>query len=171
METFHIPIEPTIVNVHEFMSDNPFIAEISKSGIVLYATNPETKARISARDYYFLALEWLDYAKDALKEGKTRLSVDSAYNVIELIMKGLILMKGESLARSHGGILDQFGRLYIITGKVSRQLGKRIHKSLILRNRARYDPRSIIPKEDSEEIVSIAESMVKFIESELYLKE
>ncbi|KPV62686.1 MAG: hypothetical protein AOA65_1668 [Candidatus Bathyarchaeota archaeon BA1] len=70
-----------------------------------------------SRDYYALALEWLKYARESIERNDIRLPTDAGYNAAELVVKALIVGKGETLAKSHGGMLDQFGRLYIPTGR------------------------------------------------------
>ena len=48
------------------------------------------------------------------------MALDAVYNACELAVKALILLGGEELARSHGRLIAQFGRLYVETGKASR---------------------------------------------------
>lgn len=86
-----------------------------------------------------LAMEFLDGARAALDRGHFRISVDAAYSAAELCAKGLILLEGGELPGSHGGVVGEFGRLYALAGKASRELGRRFSLALELRNRARYE--------------------------------
>ena len=71
------------------------------------------------RLYLELAEEYIGYAKDAFKENKLRLSIDAGYNACELLVKALIISTKTPLASSHGGIVGQVGKLFVLTKKVS----------------------------------------------------
>jgi len=62
------------------------------------------------------------------------------------------------------GILDQFGRLYVLSNEVDRETGRRLHEALILRNRARYDPRATLTKEQASKALECADNVVEIIE-------
>jgi uncharacterized protein (UPF0332 family) len=69
-----------------------------------------------------------------------RAAIDLGQNSIELVLKALILVKGEALPRSHGGYIHKFGELYVVKGEVEREVITRLYRALELRNKARYDP-------------------------------
>jgi uncharacterized protein (UPF0332 family) len=69
-----------------------------------------------------------------------RAAIDLAQNAVELVLKALILAKGEALPRSHGGYIHMFGELYIVKGGVDREVITKLYRALELRNKARYDP-------------------------------
>lgn len=164
MLRYHLPLEPVTMSFYEHKSDNPFVKELEKTGRSIFSIDPSEERQVITRDYYALALEWLRYAKSAQKRGESRSAIDSSYNAAELAVKGLVLAKEESLARSHGGILDQFGRLYILSNEVQREIGRELHEALILRNRARYDPRAALTKEDASQTVATAEKLIRLVE-------
>jgi uncharacterized protein (UPF0332 family) len=69
-----------------------------------------------------------------------RTAIDLGQNAVELVLKTLILVKGEALPRSHGGCIHKFGELYVVKGEVDREIITRVYRALELRNKARYDP-------------------------------
>jgi uncharacterized protein (UPF0332 family) len=69
-----------------------------------------------------------------------RAAIDLGQNAIELVLKALILIRGEALPRSHGGYIHKFGELYVVKGEVEREIVTKLYRALELRNKARYDP-------------------------------
>ena len=116
--------------------------------------------RLEANDYLNLGEEFIGYGEGAFDRGEYRNAIDDTYNGIELLIKTLILLKGQGLAHSHGGIIQQFGKLYVTTGELAKELGKRINKSLILRGKARYDPRADITDKDAKVVLDLGETIL-----------
>jgi len=168
MLRYHLPLEPLTMSFYEHRADNPFVRELEETGKSIFSIDPSSEREIMARDYYALAIEWLKYAKSAYERSENRLAIDSSYNAAELAIKALIVIKEESLARSHGGILDQFGKLYILSNEVDREVGRQLHEALILRNRARYDPRAALAKQDASQTIAIAEKLIRLIELKIH---
>jgi uncharacterized protein (UPF0332 family) len=69
-----------------------------------------------------------------------RVAIDLAQSAVKLVLKALILAKGETLPRSYGGYMHMFDELYIVKGEVDREMITNLYRALELRNRARYDP-------------------------------
>ncbi|MCC6056533.1 MAG: HEPN domain-containing protein [Desulfurococcaceae archaeon] len=69
-----------------------------------------------------------------------RTAIDLGQNAVKLVLKTLILVKGEAPPRSHGGCIHKFGELYLVKGEVEREIITRVYRALELRNKARYDP-------------------------------
>ena len=66
-----------------------------------------------------------------------RVAIGLAQNAVELVLKALILAKGETLPRSHGGYIHMFGELYIVKGEVDREIITKLYRALELRNKAK----------------------------------
>ncbi|MFQ6056315.1 MAG: nucleotidyltransferase domain-containing protein, partial [Methanosarcinales archaeon] len=132
-------IEPFLMSIYEFNARKDyslFIREVIKYGKVIYEM-PENEAYwLEAQGYVDLAEDFLIYAKRALEQKYLRPAIDEGYNAIELVIKALILIKGDTLSRSHGGIIQQFGRLYIVNRELEREIGKKVIKELNMRNKA-----------------------------------
>jgi uncharacterized protein (UPF0332 family)/predicted nucleotidyltransferase len=157
-------IEPVSMSKQEFeqsLGHSPFLWEVLKFGKPIFTTLTGTEWRLDFSDYLELAEEYLNYAKDALNEGKPRLAIDSGYNSCELLVKALILSQGSSLSSSHGGIVTQFGKLFVLTGEFPQELGRNLNLSLELRAKARYKPRTDLSQTDAEAVVGLAGELLK----------
>ncbi|MEW6679995.1 MAG: nucleotidyltransferase domain-containing protein, partial [bacterium] len=119
---------------------SPFLWEVLKFGKPIFTTLSGTEWELDFKDYLNLAKEYLNYAKDALNEDKLRLAIDSGYNACELLVKALIISTKNPLASSHGGIVTQFSKLFVLSKKVPEFLGKNLNLGLDLRTKARYKP-------------------------------
>ncbi len=110
--------------------------------------------------------EFINYGKGAYDRGEYRNAADDTYNGIELLIKTLILLKGEGLAHSHGGIIQQFGKLYVVSGGIAKEFGKMINKALILRGKARYDPKADITEADAKAALDLGEAILRICRKE-----
>jgi len=163
-------IQPIIMARKDFergVGASPFLWEVLVKGRVLYSALKATDWKLDFREYLRLAEEYLSYAKDAYKESKIRLAIDSGYNAVEVLIKALIISTGVGLASSHSGVIQQFGELFIKTEKIEKELGKSAHKALVLRSQARYVPTVDLRKSDAKLVISLAMKMVKIAEKEL----
>lgn len=151
------PIETVTMSILEFHSkaSTPFLHEVLNYGVKLY-DGGEAPA---INSLLHLADEYYSYALDAFKDGKYRLTIDTGYNAAELIVKALIILKNQPLAPSHGGIIQQFGRLYVTTGIVDKEIGKKLYRALDLRNKARYDATYIATEEEASIILKLVEKL------------
>jgi uncharacterized protein (UPF0332 family) len=82
-----------------------------------------------------------------------RTAIDLGQNAVKLVLKTLILVKGEALPRSHGGCIHKFGELYLVKGEVEREIITRVYRALELRNKARYDPNHESTKAEVNEVL------------------
>jgi predicted nucleotidyltransferase/uncharacterized protein (UPF0332 family) len=146
---------------------SPFLWEVLKFGKPIFTTLSGTEWELDFRDYLDLAGEYLSYAKDALNENKLRLSIDSGYNACELLAKALIISTNTPLASSHGGIVGQFGKLFVLTQKGPEDLGRNLNLALDLRAKARYKPRVQLEHRDAEFIINLVQELLKVAEKEL----
>ena len=104
-----------------------------------------------------------------MNENKLRLSIDTGYNACELLVKALIISTRNSLASSHGGIVGQFGRLFVLTQKLPEHLGRDLNLGLDLRAKARYKPGGQLQQKDAEFIIDVAQELLKIAKKELLL--
>ena len=163
-------IETLPMSKQEFeqsLGRSPFLWEVLKFGRPIFTRLSGTEWELDFRDYLNLAEEYLNYAKDALNENKLRLSIDSGYNACELLVKALIISTRNSLASSHGGIVGQFGKLFILTNKVPEYLGRNLNLGLDLRAKARYKPGAQLQPKDAEFIIDLAQELLKIAQKEL----
>jgi len=165
---YSVSVEPFVMSIYEFNARKGgfFLREVEECGEVIYEMDKSEASLLEAQGYLDLAEEFLSYAKDALEQKALRPAIDEGYNAVELLVKALILLKGEHLASSHGGIVQQFGKLY--SGEIERNVGKELRKALVERNKARYDPKAEITEENARLIVRLGEKLVKEVEKRIF---
>ena len=165
---FHQAIEPLVYCIDSLRFNNSiFIEQVLKKGQEVFSMSEDERLRKEARDYLSLAEHYLDGSKRNLLVGDFRLCIDTAYNSCELCVKTLILLKGEDIPGSHGGVVNRFGELYILSKELTKEFGRRLNRYLELRNKARYDPHADITPEDAKGVIELAEELVKFLSSKL----
>jgi predicted nucleotidyltransferase len=138
---FGEPIEYIVMGLEEYRAkslDNPFIYEVEHFGRVLYH-DPKPEEEM-VKKLLRLADEYYSYAVRCAQQLMYRPAIDLSQNAVELLLKALILAKGEALPRTHGGYIHKFGELYVLQGDVDRVIIAKLYKALELRNKARYDP-------------------------------
>ncbi len=144
-----------------------FLDRVLRHGEELYRMNDQSIRRREAENYLQLAEEYLEGAEEAFKAKRWRMATDAAYNAAELCVKGLLLLEREELPTSHGGLVGEFGKLYVKPGKVPKTLGRQLNQSLELRNKARYELHADIDKEKAESILELAKEVVQLLASKL----
>jgi predicted nucleotidyltransferase len=138
---FREPIEYIVVELEEYRMKgvgNPFVYEVERYGRALYYDPEPERERV--RRLLELAEEYYGYATRCAQQLMYRAAIDLAQNAVELVLKALILAKGEALPRSRGGYIHMFGELYVVKGGVDREVITKLYRALELRNKARYDP-------------------------------
>lgn len=157
-----VGIEPIALSISEFRGDGYLMERCRRDGFFVYPDGGEREARRrEALDMLMLAEEFLEIAELLLKNKMYRGAVDEAYNAAELVVKALMLLDGHEIPGSHGGIVGEFGRLYVLTGKVERRIGKLLSLSLEKRNRARYDARADIGEGDARMVMEVARELIE----------
>ena len=167
-------IETVPMSKQEFeqsLGHSPFLWEVLKFGKPIFTRLTGTEWKLDFTDYLELAEEYLNYAREALDQSKLRLAIDSGYNSCELLVKALIMSTGSSLSSSHGGIVTQFGKLFILTGELPQQLGRNLNLSLELRAKARYKPRTDLSRTDGEVVVNLAGELLKVARRRLAVRQ
>ncbi|MGC9104387.1 MAG: HEPN domain-containing protein [Candidatus Methanodesulfokora sp.] len=159
-----IGVEPIVLSMSEFRGDGYLVEKCRKDGFFVYPDGGEKEARRrESLDILMLAEEFLDIAKLLMGNKKYRGAVDEAYNAAELAVKALMLWDGHDIPGSHGGIVGEFGRLYVLTGRIENRLGRLLSLSLERRNRARYGARADIGEEDAKAVVELAEELIEHV--------
>jgi uncharacterized protein (UPF0332 family) len=121
--------------------------------------------RKEAKNYLNLAYEYLEGAKESLKANRVRIAIDTGYNAAELVAKALLLLEIDMIPSTHGGIIGEFGKLYIKTEMIDRNIGRNLNKALDLRNKARYIYNAEISFAEAEEIIKLAEDMLNIADN------
>jgi len=151
-----------------------FLYRVLQGGEAIYAMEERELRRREAENYLQLAEEYREGAEDALRTGRHRLAVDAAYNAAELCVKGLLLLQErvKDLPGSHGGLVGEFGKRYVQTGQVGRELGRQLYQdqALELRNRARYEFNAQIRRDDAQAVLRLAKELHTLLEGRLQRK-
>jgi len=94
----------------------------------------------------------LPYVEDLADLGSVALL---GQNIVELLLKALMLTRGGALPRSRGGYIQRFGELYLFPGEVNREIVSKLYRGLDLRNRTRYDLDNIPSEADAYEVLQL----------------
>jgi uncharacterized protein (UPF0332 family) len=92
-----------------------------------------------------------------------RTAIDLGQNAVKLVLKTLILVKGEAPPRSHGGCIHKFGELYLVKGEVEREIITRVYRVLKLRNKAGYDPNHEPTKAEVNEALQVCKEIREIV--------
>ena len=161
-------VEPIVGCIDKYLlEDSYFSYHVLRDGKEIYSMDEREIQRGQARTFLLLAIEYLDQSRANLALGNYRLLVDGAYNAAELCVKGLLVLKGETIPRRHGRIIGRFSELYIKGGEIPRELGRRLNRGLELRNRARYEYHTEVTERDAEEMLTLADALVTVLENRL----
>lgn len=147
--------------------DTYFLSYNLSRGEVLYMIPEERLKWEEANGYLELAEEYREAARAAFESGHVRLAVDAAYNAVELAAKGLLRFELEDMPSSHGGLVQQVGRVLIKSGILPLELGRRMNRALSLRDKARYDPQAEVRGEDFEEVYELAGRFIERLRERL----
>jgi len=102
-----------------------------------------------------LAEEYYSYSEKCRQDLMYRAAVDLGQSAVELPLKALILARGGSLPRTHGGSIQRFGELYVLPGEVDREIVSKLYRVLDLGNKARYDPDYTPSEADADEVLQL----------------
>ncbi len=157
-----VDIQPIVENLDDIVFiSSYFVFNILRYGREVYSVKKENLKKEACRNLTRLAEEYLDAAKDSLKNGHPRLAVDAAYNSAELGVKAMLLLKLDDIPGSHGGVVGKFGELYVKSGEMNKALGRRLNETLELRNSARYKYQALITKKEANEAINLADFIIK----------
>lgn len=140
--------------------DSYFLYRNSKVGKEIYKMNEREMKTEEARGYSALAIHYLEVGERLFKDDEYRVSSDVGYNSAELAAKGLLLFKMDELPTSHRGIVNKFGELYVKSGEVDLELGRRLNDGIRVRNKARYESHTEIGKKEAREMIELAKALI-----------
>lgn len=165
-------VEPIIYPYfnYAFPSGSVFLQKVLSEGKEIYTMDKKQIQKQEAQNYLDLAEEYLEEAQEISKRKRLssfRLSIDAGYNAAELAVKGLLILKTGNVPKTHGGIVSEFGKFFVLTKQIPRQVGRELNASLDYRNRARYDKSAIITSEMKQEILKLARELIKILSAAL----
>jgi uncharacterized protein (UPF0332 family)/predicted nucleotidyltransferase len=153
----HISVEPLVYCLDQLRQPHSlFVANAIATGKEIYSMAEPDLSRAEARGFLNLAQIYREGAERALATGDPRIAVDLAYNAAELCVKGLLVLRGESIPRTHAGVITRFGELFVRQGLISETVGRDLHLGLERRNKARYDWHAEISERDATGSIAVA---------------
>lgn len=123
---------------------------------------------MKAKESLSLSHEYLTIAKSLQAEPKfIRGAIDTGYNAAELCAKGLLWLKLKRIPKTHKGIVQMFGELYVKSGKIERDVGRSLSKCLEYRNLARYEEKFRPTKEQVDEVLELINILQKVLKNQV----
>ena len=161
MET-QISVEPLVYCLDQLRYPHSlFIADAISSGKEIYSMAEPELSRAEAMGFLTLAQVYREAAERAVAGSDFRIAADLAYNAAELCVKGMLILGGEAIPRTHAGIVTRFGELYVRRGAIPEAVGRDLHLSLERRNKARYDWHAEIGKREAAKSVTLARELAE----------
>lgn len=158
-------VQPVVYPLNSYYHPtSTFLKQAVSEGKAIYSMNDRNLKRDLLEGKRRLASSYLRVARYVFDNGDYREAADLAYNAAETAVKALLLLEMDSLPKTHGGIVNRFGDLYIRTGKLPRTLGRDLHLALEIRGRARYEEERMIIREDAEEVLTLADRLLDHVE-------
>ena len=76
-------------------------------------------------------------------------------------------MKMLDLPKSHKGLIAKFDELYIKSGILPRKFGRALNMMQELRGRARYDANALVGRSEAQDVIELAQALMKALEEQL----
>ncbi len=157
-------IEPLVYPLSEYFSPRTyFIYRAAHFGKEIFSMDDSELKQREIRALYGLAEVYLAGARRAFHAGDLRIAIDAAYNAAELCVKGLLLMRLDAIPGSHGGLVGKLGELFIQTGELPREMGRRLNRGLETQAAARYDYAAQITGEMAQEMLNLAQELLGYL--------
>ena len=102
------------------------------------------------------AEECLCDARRLLETGSCRSAVNRAYYAVFHAMRAVLIFDGIDM-KHHSGIISEFRRLYIKTGRIDAQYSPAISELFNSRTGSDYDDYFLLTAEDAAHLISLAE--------------
>lgn len=112
------------------------------------------------------AKESLGASKIMLKNHMIKDSINRSYYAVFYALKAILAIEEKDFKR-HKDVVAYFNKMYVATGKFSRELGRMIAKLQQLREKSDYDDFFIVSIEKAEQQVVSAEKVIMEVEKYL----
>jgi len=160
-------VQPLVYSINELRFPSFFIYKSVREGEVVFEMEEEEMLRREAEGYLDLAETYFESFRMLKRANMYRVAVDVGYNAVELCIKALILLRAGEIPRTHGGIVKKFGEIYMKSGEIPSEIGRKLHLSFENRNKARYDSHARITVEDADDVENLIKFLIGFLEREI----
>ena len=110
-----------------------------------------------------LATEMLSDAKLMLESDSYRSAVDRAYYAMFHAARAALHTESAVLPKSHAGLRNLFGQHFLVSGKLSKDLGQWLGQAFRLRQQGDYEVHADVSEEAAEEAVVNAEQFLNAV--------
>lgn len=105
----------------------------------------------------------LEAARRLFSDGFFEDAVSRAYYSMYHAAKACLMLEGSS-PRTHAGVISEFGRLFVVTGKVDSSLSNALSAAKEDREDSDYEIHSEIDREEVKKVLKEAEDFMKIAE-------
>lgn len=119
-----------------------------------------TDLKTVAKAHLRKARRTLEAAEKLLSNGFYEDSVSRAYYTMYHAAKACLLLEGSS-PKTHAGVISEFGKLFILTGKVDAALGMALSAAKEDREDSDYEVYTKIGREEAEKVFKEAQNFLR----------
>ncbi|MFQ6016529.1 MAG: HEPN domain-containing protein [Anaerolineae bacterium] len=161
-------VEALVYPLSDFYEpDSYFVFQTLREAREVYSMSEKALVSKAMENYYLLAKEYLESAKESRKGERLRLAIDGAYNAAELCAKAFLLGKVEKMPSKHGSVIRLFSDLYIKTDVFPLRVGRQLNRTFDWRNKARYEYEVEITAQMVEDTISLAQEMLGLLKDHM----
>jgi uncharacterized protein (UPF0332 family)/predicted nucleotidyltransferase len=139
---------------------SPFLLEVEDRGVVLFDGGIEEEY---TRRLLEKAERWIKSAEDEFQKKNFDFSTIKAYTAVELLIKAFLMLKGfTNRIKTHGGRIQKFSELYVLTGEFPKEVAGKLSQCLSARSRSMYELVEIAEQE-AKSTLEVANFMVSWL--------
>ena len=159
----HNYISPMVYPLSDFYYPlDFFIPSALHSSKEVFTMSDDQVRRITVRNNYALALDYIESAEVTYKAGRVRAAIDTAYNAAELIAKSFLAFEVDELPTRHGGVIGLFSDIYIMQKQMFPPMwGRRLNLLLANRHKARYEWAAKLTEEMATDGIALAHELAE----------
>lgn len=125
--------------------------------------SPSSELKRVARAHMVKARSKLEAAKRLFSDGFFEDAVSRAYYSMYHAAKACLILE-DSSPRTHAGVISEFGRLFVVTGKVESSLGKALSAAKEDLEDSDYEVYSKINSKEVKKVLKEAEDFINVAE-------
>jgi len=122
-----------------------------------------TEATEAARAHLRKARRRLEASERLFGDGFHEDAVSRAYYAMYHAAKACLILEGSS-PKTHEGVISEFGRLFVLTGKVDAGLGRALSAAKEDREDSDYEVYAEIDEEEAERVLKEAQNFLRMAE-------
>lgn len=114
------------------------------------------------------AKELIDVSEELLENNHLKDSINRSYYAMFSALKSVLALDGFD-SKKHFGVISEFRKSYIKTGKLPEEYSKYIGIAFEIRNSSDYDDMYIVAREDAVQQLEHAKELVEAIDGFIHL--